>query len=198
MAGKTNFLEAEQLNAYFRRRQFTVAGANASTTNIQVSSSTGGVIGQIIKGSAAGSYHEVTAIPDGTHVTVTPAFAAAPTTGTLDVMAYRPKDIYIGLFTANPTDAGGGTEASGGNYARQQVTHADASWSAPAGTPRAIENSAAIQWTGVTWSGTVTGFGIFDSLTTGNLLFWCDSTDKVVNVSDDVRFAAGALDISED
>ncbi len=29
--------------------------------------------------------------------------------------AYKPAGIYLGLFTANPTDAGGGTEVSGGN-----------------------------------------------------------------------------------
>jgi hypothetical protein len=34
-----------------------------------------------------------------------------------------PSAIWIGLFTAAPTDAGGGTEVSGGNYERVQVTH---------------------------------------------------------------------------
>lgn len=112
--------------------------------------------------------------------------------------AYKPAGIFIGLFTANPTDAGGGTEASGGNYARQQVSQVDASWAAPAGTPRAISNAANIEWVGVTWSGTVTGWGIFDAVTGGNLLMWYDSADIVVASGNTVRFSAGALAISLD
>ncbi len=112
--------------------------------------------------------------------------------------AYKPAGIYLGLFTANPTDAGGGTEVSGGNYARQQVSQADASWNAPAGTPRAISNVSNIEWVGVTWTGTVTGWGIFDASTTGNLLMWYDSADITVASGNTVRFSAGALSISLD
>lgn len=112
--------------------------------------------------------------------------------------AYKPAAIYIALFTANPTDAGGGTEVTGGNYARQQVTQADAQWNAPAGTPRAISNVNNIEWVGVTWSGTVTGWGIFDASTAGNLLMWFDSSDIVVASGNTVRFSAGALSISLD
>lgn len=112
--------------------------------------------------------------------------------------AYKPAAIYIGLFTANPTDAGGGTEVTGGNYARQQVAQLDANWTAPTGTPRLIDNVNPIVWSSVTWTGTVTGWGVFDAVTAGNLLMWYDSADKVVNSGDTVQFAAGALDIQED
>jgi hypothetical protein len=106
--------------------------------------------------------------------------------------AYKPAAIHVGLFTANPTDAGGGTEVTGGNYARQQVTQADAQWNAPAGTPRSTSNVNDIAWAAVTWSGTVTGWGIFDAATVGNLLAWFDCTDKVVNSGDTVKFTGGA------
>lgn len=106
--------------------------------------------------------------------------------------AYKPAAVYVGLFTANPTDAGGGTEVTGGNYGRQQVTQADANWNAPAGTPRSTSNVNDISWAGVTWSGTVTGWGIFDAVTGGNLLMWFDSTDKPVTSGDTVRFTGGA------
>jgi hypothetical protein len=46
--------------------------------------------------------------------------------------------VYIALYTAAPTDAGGGTEVSAGGYARQAVSKATGSWSAPSGTPRAM------------------------------------------------------------
>lgn len=114
--------------------------------------------------------------------------------------AYKPAAIYIGLFTANPTDSGGGTEVSGGNYARQQVTQADGNWTAPtSASPSVIDNVNAITFTDpVTWSGTVTGWGIFDAASAGNLLIWFDSTDKVVSSGDTVRFSAGALDVTHD
>jgi hypothetical protein len=112
--------------------------------------------------------------------------------------AYKPAAIYIGLFTANPTDAGGGTEVSTGNYARVAVTQADAQWNAPAGTPRSISNVNAIEWAAVTWSGTVTGWGIFDAATVGNLLMWFDSADVVVASGNTVRFSAGALVVGAD
>jgi hypothetical protein len=198
MAGKTNFLEGQLLNRILRRLTTAVSGANGSTTNILVTSSTGFVPGDIVKLTTPGSYHLVTAVPDGTHVTISPAAASAPTTGNVEAWAWSPAAVYVGLFTANPTDAGGGTEVSGGNYARQQVAQADASWAAPSGTPRSTNNSSAIAWNGVTWSGTVTGWGIFDAATGGNLLAWFDSADKTVNSGDNVQFAAAALAWQED
>ena len=40
-----------------------------------------------------------------------------------------PATLYVGLFTANPTDVGGGTEVTGGSYARVAVTASLANWS---------------------------------------------------------------------
>lgn len=199
MAGATALFEETQLNSMFRHAPSTpISGTNASTTNILVTSSTGFVPGHIVKGTTAGSYHLVTAVPDATHVTVTPAFAAAPTTGNLEAWAFQPSTVHVALFTVNPTDAGGGTEVVGGDYARKPVTQAPGSWNAAAGTPRLIDNVAAIEWLNVTWAATVTGWGIMDALTGGNLLAWFDSVDKVVSAGDNVRFAAGALDITHD
>lgn len=116
--------------------------------------------------------------------------------------AYKPAAIEVGLFTAAPTDAGGGTEVSGGNYARVAVTQADANWDAPSGTPRTTQNAAAITFpapSGANW-GTVTHFGIFDAHTSGNLLYWAAlTTQKTINDGDAApSFAIGALDITED
>jgi len=85
------------------------------------------------------------------------------TTGT----ATRPTTWYVGLFTSDPTDAGSGTEVSGGSYARQAVT-----FNAATGTnPTYSDNSATITFPTAsgTW-GTIGWIGVFDSLTTGNLL----------------------------
>ena len=35
-----------------------------------------------------------------------------------------PATVYVALFTTDPTDAGSGTEVSGGSYARTSVTFA--------------------------------------------------------------------------
>jgi hypothetical protein len=108
---------------------------------------------------------------------------------------------YVALYTAAPTDAGGGTEVSGGSYARSSVTNNATNWPAAAGTPRSKSNGTAIAFAAPTanW-GTVTHFGIFDASTSGNLLYWgALSASKVINGGDGApSFAIGALSVSED
>jgi hypothetical protein len=43
-----------------------------------------------------------------------------------------PTTVYVGLYTAAPTDAGGGTEVSGNGYAREAATFSVASGGATA------------------------------------------------------------------
>lgn len=78
----------------------------------------------------------------------------------------QPATVYLALYTAAPSDAGGGTEVSGGGYARQAIT-----FGAPASGQ--VQNSAAITFPQATadW-GTITHVGIFDAGTAGNLLWW--------------------------
>jgi hypothetical protein len=44
-----------------------------------------------------------------------------------------PADLYVGLLTAAPSDAGGGTEVSGGSYARVTVISALTAWAGTQG-----------------------------------------------------------------
>lgn len=198
MAGKTNLMEALMLNRWLRRSTTAVGGGNASTTNILVTSSTGFYVGDIIKLTTPGSYHLVTAVPDGTHVTISPAAASAPTTGNVEAWAWSPGALHVALFTAAPSDAGGGTEVTGGNYGRQQITQADGSWAAPSGTPRSTSNTADVTWSNVTWTGTVVAWGIFDAATGGNLLAWYDCPDQAVASGNTVKVVAGSLTWQED
>jgi hypothetical protein len=104
-----------------------------------------------------------------------------------------PATVYVGLYTAAPTDAGGGTEVSGGSYARQAVTLAAAS----AG---ATQNSADITFPTATadW-GTIVAAGLFDAASAGNLLAWNNLTaSKTVNSGDTFKITAGSLTISVD
>lgn len=204
MAGKTTFLEIQALNSELRALALTVSGSNASTSNILVTSSTGAKPGDVFLFSVDSTYHRVTAVPDGTHITVAPAFGSAPTTGTATHIAYAPLALWVGLFSATPSDAGGGTEATGGSYARVQVTQADASWAAPSGTPSSTSNSSAVTFpasTGAVSAGASLGwFGVFDAPSAGNLLWWgAIATPQSIAASGiTLSFAIGALVRTED
>lgn len=109
----------------------------------------------------------------------------------------RPANIYVALFTAAPSDAGGGTEVSGGSYARVAVqTGASSAWDAASGG--ATANTGVITFATATanW-GTVTHIGLFDASTSGNLLLHGALTaSKTVNSGDIFRINAGDLDIT--
>lgn len=103
-----------------------------------------------------------------------------------------PAAVYLALYTANPTDAGGGTQVSGAGYARQAITFGAASGGA-------ISNTGAVSFTATGGNyGTVTGVGIFDASSGGNLLAWDAITSAVVNDTDTLTFAIGDIDVSLD
>ena len=109
----------------------------------------------------------------------------------------QPTNLHIALFTAAPTDAGGGTELTGAGYARVQVQRLDSQWTLSNG---AVSNTNTITFPTPTanW-GTVTHFGIFDASTGVNLLFHGSlTTAKTVNSGDTVTFPAGQLVIQFD
>lgn len=111
---------------------------------------------------------------------------------TLRNTAYTsPTTVYVGLFTSDPTDAGSGTEVSGGSYARKSAT-----FGAPSNG--ASSTSADVQFDQATgdW-GTVTHFGIFDALTTGNLLYHGALTSsKTIETGDVFKIASGNLTVT--
>lgn len=108
--------------------------------------------------------------------------------------AYTAPDKYVALFTAAPSDAGGGTEVSGNGYARKLHN----TWSTA--TVAQTSNSGAVTFDAATGSwGTVTHFGIFDAITGGNLLGWgILGTSKAVSLGDVVSFADSALAVTLD
>ncbi len=103
--------------------------------------------------------------------------------------------LYAALFTAAPGDAAGGTEVSGGSYARVAVTASMANWAgtqaagstvASSGTSGTTSNNVAITFPAPTanW-GIVTHVAFFDASTSGNE--YCYSvltTPKTVNNGD--------------
>ena len=102
-----------------------------------------------------------------------------------------PSPVYVALFTAAPGDAGGGTEVTGGSYARQTVAFSAAS-------SGATSNSANIDFTGMPAATTV-AIAIFDASTSGNMLVHGTlTTNKTTDAGDTLRIATGDLDISID
>lgn len=110
----------------------------------------------------------------------------------------RPASVYVGLFTAAPTDAGGGTEVSGGDYARVEVTNNSTNWPAASGGSKS--NGAAMTFPVATASwGTVAAFGIFDAASGGNLLAWGDlTTSRAIASGDVANFPADSLTVTLD
>jgi len=107
--------------------------------------------------------------------------------------ATRPTAWYVALYTAAPSDSGGGTEVSGNGYARQAVTFAAAT--SPGGT---TSNTGAVTYTasGGNW-GTITHIGIHDALSGGNLLWHGAMTaSKIVNDGDTLEFSIGNIDLT--
>jgi hypothetical protein len=103
-----------------------------------------------------------------------------------------PTTVYVGLFTAAPTDAGGGTEVSGSGYARKSAAFT------VSGTSTLATNSSAIEFDAATGSwGTIVAIAIFDAITTGNMIAWADLTaSKTIASGDVLRIPTGDLDIT--
>lgn len=101
-----------------------------------------------------------------------------------------PTTLYIALYTVAPTDTGGGTEVSGGSYARQTCAFTV--------TGNLATNTSAVEWPTATGSwGTVVAIGVFDALTTGNLLAYGNlAASKTIASGDVLRIPAGDLDIT--
>ncbi len=106
-----------------------------------------------------------------------------------------PTTLYFAAFTAMPNDTGGGTECTGGSYARVAVTASLANFAGTqgagtttvsSGTSGTTSNNIDIQFPSPTalW-GTVVGMAVFDAASGGNMLcYGAISPAKTVNAGD--------------
>lgn len=114
-----------------------------------------------------------------------------------------PATYYLALFTAAPTDAGGGTEVSGGSYVRKAVTNNATNFPAAALVGDLATKLLDVEQLFVTatanW-GTITHFAVFDASSGGNMRGWgALAASKVINTGDAFRFpAATGLTITLD
>jgi hypothetical protein len=112
--------------------------------------------------------------------------------GTLRATTFTaPAAVYISLHTADPTDAGTGTEVSGGSYIRQSATFAAPSNGASASNADVTFPQATGNW------GTIGWIGIWDAQTTGNMLYHTAlDVSKAIDTGDIFKIASGSLTVT--
>jgi hypothetical protein len=99
--------------------------------------------------------------------------------------------VYVSLWTSDPTDAGSGTEVSGGSYARTSVTFASPSNGVTTNNADVTFPTATASW------GTVGWIGINDASTSGNLLYHTAlDTAKAIDSGDIFKIATGNLSVT--
>ena len=110
-----------------------------------------------------------------------------------------PTNLYVSLHTGNPGEANdGANEISGSGYAREEVTFGDVTTVADVCS---VSSNVTVTFNQATsdYSANVTYIGIYDALTTGNLMFYgALSTQKQVTSGDVFQINSGSLTITLD
>lgn len=119
----------------------------------------------------------------------------------------QPTTLAVALYTAAPGETGGGTEVSGGSYARVSNNPANANWNgthgnttgSSSGTGGQVSNAGVLTFPApsANW-GSVTHFAILDATSGGNMLIYgALTTAKTVNNGDPApSFQAAALTVT--
>jgi hypothetical protein len=104
-----------------------------------------------------------------------------------------PTTVYVGLFTAAPTDTTSGTEVTGGSYARQVLSVSTSS-------EGVVTSDADVNFPQATGNwGTIVALGIHDADTSGNLLMYTDlTTSKTIETGDILKVSSGSLTVTLD
>ena len=105
--------------------------------------------------------------------------------------AYNVTTPHLALFSTDPTDAGSGTECSWTGYARQTMTFGTIS-------NGSVSSTGEITFPAVAGSNvTVTHIGVYDALTSGNLLYHTAlDTSKTLAATDTMSVAAGGVSVT--
>lgn len=96
---------------------------------------------------------------------------------------------FLALYTASPTVSGGGTEVTGGSYARKAITFG-------AITSGSMNNNASISYAGLPTS-TITHYGILNAATGGTLkVYGALNSPASVVTGDQLQFPASSITIN--
>jgi hypothetical protein len=191
----SDYLEVQLRRSIFRASNVTVRGnstAYVSGDRIMLGTSDLNVYECTIAGTSAGS-------PPAFNTTLGVTTTDGGVTWIALKQGYPKRPIYISLHTADPTDAGTGTEVSGGSYARVNLDPSDTNWSAPDATGGLTQNLVQITFPAPTASwGLIQYFGIWDRATGGNFIAGdALTTPKTVNNGDPAPlFPTSALSLT--
>lgn len=102
--------------------------------------------------------------------------------------------VYLALFQTSPSAGGTGTEASGGGYSRKAINFSNP---VQAGDVWQVQNASAVDFGEFSANlGSIGYFGIYDSLTGGNLRWYgAFNLTKTVQAGDSVILPVNALTI---
>ncbi len=101
-----------------------------------------------------------------------------------------PTNVYLALYTNNPTENDTGTESTGGSYARQQLSFANAVGGTK--TSNTSETFSSMP------ASTVTHWGIRDASSGGNLLYFgAFDLPIVLTAGNNLPIASGDIVIGE-
>ena len=105
--------------------------------------------------------------------------------------------LYVALFTASPTDADSGTEATYTSYARVAIARSAVGFTVSGNT---VTNAATTTFaTSTGGTNTVTHFGVYTAATGGDLIRWGALTSSPAIASGDTpKFEAGNLTATEE
>lgn len=104
----------------------------------------------------------------------------------------RPTTWYVALFTTATTDAGGGTEVTGGSYARTAVTFS-VTGNVASNTGNVLFPTATANW------GTVTHVAIYTAASGGSMLYHGAATSsKLIETGDAYLISSGNLSVTMD
>lgn len=105
-----------------------------------------------------------------------------------------PTHTYLALYTVAPTDSTPGTEVTGGNYSRVQL-----SWGSASGGQISINANAKFPSSGTASVnfGTVVAMGILDAASGGDLLYYSTlSPSFTINAGDTFTVISGGITLS--
>lgn len=109
-----------------------------------------------------------------------------------------PANYYLALYTVAPTDTGGGTEVTGGSYARVQVANNATNFPNAVSGLKKLATEAEFVTATADW-GTVVAVALLDASTGGNLIVHgALTTSKAVVSGDTPKFNADSLTIQFD
>lgn len=107
--------------------------------------------------------------------------------------------VYIALYTAAPTSAGGGTEvsSSGTAYARQSLTNTGSSWTTSSAGVKSNVTLIDFGTASANW-GTIVAGTVMSAASGGYILYFGPlTTPKTINTGDGFRVPIGGLVLTE-